>query len=260
MPCRWTIGSKRRTTGADELLTQEELKDRLTLSSVALVAELGTVTQQQLQAEAARHGRLDSKATSLLTAAGLSLTVVSAFSVTTVPSVPGCTPCWLLQAAIASGIAAALLAVGALLVRQSSAGANERTVFDVALLETAEGAQDEDQGVREYRKAMICHEWSIVQTRRENNERRGRIIQIGQCFFAVFLVSVCALAMSRVSSSAVSEPPAKPPGESTSPPSPAKPAPARPLDTAAPVKQREIRKDGGINTERPTPSKPAPKR
>ena len=63
-------------------LTKYDLARILTINSSKLVEELWTLTQKQVDFEIARHGRLEAKATSLLTATGLSLTVAFTFGAT----------------------------------------------------------------------------------------------------------------------------------------------------------------------------------
>jgi hypothetical protein len=60
-------------------LTAVELRDRVDLHSPLLIKELYESALRQIQHETARQTRLDGKATSLLTATGLSLTVAFAF-------------------------------------------------------------------------------------------------------------------------------------------------------------------------------------
>src|SRR6187399_3077726 len=74
--------SSKQKKPATPLLTEHELAARVTLGSPKLVEELWNISQKQLDIEIARHTRLDTKATSLLTAAGLSLTVAFTFGST----------------------------------------------------------------------------------------------------------------------------------------------------------------------------------
>src|SRR5438046_1833562 len=59
-------------------LSREELKQRVKRSP-ALVKEIYEIAQRQVQAEVGRQGRLDAKATSLMSAVGLCLTVTFTF-------------------------------------------------------------------------------------------------------------------------------------------------------------------------------------
>jgi len=123
-------------------LAPKELAERLRLKSPALVDEIYSIAQRQTQAEAGRQTRLDAKASSLLTAAGLSLTVAFTFGgqvllarateLRQLGAVRWSIVLVTFLLAIVTGLLASIFAVMALRVREYLS-VNEQTVFDVAL-------------------------------------------------------------------------------------------------------------------------------
>jgi hypothetical protein len=186
------------------------LQQRLTLGSPALVKELYQIAQRQLEAEKGRQFRLDAKATSLLTVAGLSLTVVLTFvgpavlktseSFRTVHAMTT----FSFAVAVFSDTVAAILAVWALRVRDYIT-VNEHAIFDPVLLAEADAEDDSGQpeaGVTEYRKALIIHLWIIAQTYQRTHAYRATLIRMGQTLFLFFLCAllfVCLSALATVS-------------------------------------------------------------
>jgi hypothetical protein len=196
------------TERKEQPLDEQTLRERLTLGSPDLVKELYEIAQRQVAFETGRQTRLDAKATSLLTAAGLALTVAFTFGGQVLLNHPDAFRtahrCTVIAFAVGvpCGLAAAIFAVAALLVRGSYRAVNEHTVFDPALLKDAD-AENEDfplAGITEYRKALTPHLWMISQAHLRNHERKGWLIKIGQLFFLAFLISLVIVCMSVVAS------------------------------------------------------------
>jgi hypothetical protein len=186
-------------------LTPEVLRERLTLGSPALVREIYEIQLRQIQYEVGRQTRLDAKATSLLTAAGLSLTVAFtfggqivlahlhdelAFHVGAVVAFAVATLC---------GLASAGFAIRALLVHDAFRTINEASVFSLRALKEADadyqsGAEDGDEAaVTQYRKSLIPHLLEIWQTNGRSNEDKAKIVKRGQLFFGLFLVALIVI-------------------------------------------------------------------
>ena len=207
-------------------LNELELQDRLTLNSPELVRELYDVAQQRVAAEVGRQTRLDTKATSLLTAAGLSLTVAFTFGSTLIsrPEPFEHWHWWVIGAfagAIVLGLSAAILAVRTLLVRGQYLMVNERAVLDFAILDDANdpvALRDDDEmedtdkrmfGVMEFQKHMIVQLWMVAQRHQRNHTAKSNLIKIGQWFFLGFLAAllvVCIFIVLGASSSHAARP------------------------------------------------------
>jgi hypothetical protein len=174
-------------------LDKGELMARLTISSPELVKELYETTLRQIQSETERQTRLDAKATVLLAASGVSLTVAVAIDRAIVPSgVHSLTAFLVLGLASALGLSAALCALMALRVRVYM-GVNDDAVFNKTLLAEADNADDALAGLTEYRKSMIVHLWLITQRQATNRKRKASLVALGQRFFLAFFVSAFCL-------------------------------------------------------------------
>ncbi len=203
-------------------LTEETLRERLALNSPELVDQLFLLVQNLIATETGRQTRLDAKATSLLTAAGLALTVTTGFVGATLarPDLKWPAPvlgaaCVLFAIGVILALLAAIWAVRALRVRDSYRTAHEDALFNPALLLEAnasapdesgpsqvddradkEDAQRRVFGLMEYRKHLIPHYWSILCQHRAVHEGKARLIRDGQLLFLFFLgdlILVCIL-------------------------------------------------------------------
>jgi hypothetical protein len=196
-----------------EMLTDDEVRDRLAINSPELVAELLTLVQGQLAAETGRQTRIEGKATSLLTAAGLSLTVAFSFGGLLISKENRFTfPHFVIFAfilALVLGLSSAICAVAALFVRGKYRAPEGTALFDPETLalanatpkdETPEipprvpspGATTSDKDEREYglmayRKYLIPHFWDILRCHRLVHEEKAKIIKVGQGLFVGFL-------------------------------------------------------------------------
>ncbi len=202
-----TAGDKREEKG----LTQKALASAITLNSTKLIEELWTITQKQVDFEVARHGRLESKATSLLTATGLSLTVAFTFGSTLLKEGKSFGNWYYLTVlffalSCMAGLVAAVLAVAGLMLREQR-GINEHSLFYEPLLKAADVpdetkpdilAASEAAGLAEYRKAMILHLWEIRQRYHEKYKDKAKYVQVGQGAFLAFLGCLLLLCIFNV--------------------------------------------------------------
>jgi hypothetical protein len=196
-------------------LSGAELRERLLVSSPKLVKELYDIAVRQIAEENARQTRLDSKATSLLTAAGLSLTVAFTFGGQLVAAhhKQGNEhidfPVWGVIAfgvALLAGLGAAFQAMRALVVGGGYRAISEREVFNGDLLTYAEGhyhpeekekaSPSDEEAATEYRKAMIPHFWEIAQEHLNVHQRKASIIRWGQGAFLLFIVAIVVVCLA----------------------------------------------------------------
>lgn len=183
-------------------LSQDAIFERLQLAPPAMVKEISDMVVRQMAFETARQQRLDSKATSLLGAVGLTLTVVSTFGVqlltTLAPAAekhPKTAAALGVVAFLATllGLGAALCAIWTLGVR-SFAGVNEEAIFSVEAIQAAkaqgEGKDEQEVGVAVYRRMMVEHLWPTVQRQEQHNATKARRVALGQVLFLVFLAFI----------------------------------------------------------------------
>ncbi|MGK3964995.1 hypothetical protein WMF01_30925 [Sorangium sp. So ce1667] len=195
-----------RKTAVLKQLDQQTLEQRLTLGWPGLINELYQFAQRQLQFETGRQTRLDAKATSLLSAAGLSLTVAFTFGGLLLANkeVLRANIGWYYSAvagfglAIILGLGAAGFALAALKVRDANRGISEDAVFNEELLKRAEDESADEQAVAEYRKSLTVHLWTIAQAQHMLHERKAKIIQRGQVAFMAFMCAVALVCVTFV--------------------------------------------------------------
>ncbi len=173
-------------------LTPEKLRERFALNSPPLVAELYASALRGISDETARLSRLDSKATSLLTAAGLSVAVATAL-VARSGIAAGLGPAWIavFLLALAAGFAAAACAVAALFVRDQSAP-HVDAMLDETTLQESNAADTDDDGkspfaLMVYQKRLAPHYWSVVLRQQPVLARKARWVKRGQACFLAFL-------------------------------------------------------------------------
>lgn len=184
-------------------LTYEQLKERAARSP-HIVNELYDVAQKQILAETGRQGRLDAKATSLLGAVGLSLTVAFTFGGSLITNhstfaahslvYAVISTCFFL--AVALGIAAGGFALGALLVRQGYVALSEQAVFDDETLALADGQEDAEVGVAVYKRFLLVQLWDIARTNAATQDRKAVLIRRGQVVFGVFLLCLVVMCLA----------------------------------------------------------------
>jgi hypothetical protein len=185
-------------------LSREELRDRLCLNSSGLVEEIQTLALRQNQLEEARESRLDSKAGSLLGAAGLSLTVAFTFGGLLLQHPEYLKPLgpWLARAtllayvvALTVGLLASIWAIAALLVSDGYRTLSDNDVFNAEELQKIDEASgtNDDKAKRLYRRYLTIQHWSIFRAHFDEHERKATIIKRGQkCFFG-FLITLLVI-------------------------------------------------------------------
>lgn len=177
-------------------MTEDDVVEAMRLNSPALVAEVYETTRRNADNYNQKHARLDSKATTLLSVIGLSLTVVFTYGGQLVLGQANVIKAlgrgrWLFlttsfSLAALAGICAGICAAAALLVRDH-AEMTDRNIYDAKALREADVLEHEEQnkGVADYRRSLTIHMWSIVKQRESKLGKKAGWIQAGQiCFFA----------------------------------------------------------------------------
>lgn len=194
-------------------LTRQEIRERLRLVNPELAKDLLDAARAQVQAEVIRHGRLDAKAMSIVTAGGISITV--AFSVAGSLSTVVAGYGWLIAMFAAAGVAGlitVLLAVRALLVRGGFAEVSDQAVFDASVLKLAdepegvddlrdkEGRPDRKEinafGAAIYKQHMTAHLWDVYVKDHAQVDKKADMVRDAQAGFMTFLVMIFACEMS----------------------------------------------------------------
>lgn len=195
-----STGASRRPNESSPL-SEDDLRERLCINSPELTAELYQIAQRQIQSETGRQTRLDAKAVSLLTAAGLSSTVAFTFGGTLIMQAHAFGRCTigLYVLAVFLGLTASSYAVLALRVQSKYLALDEATIFDPKILKEAnspstlrDDTKDEDVrrfGLMEYQKYLIPQMWVTGQAQYTNHEKKARLIQKGQSLFLAFLAT-----------------------------------------------------------------------
>jgi hypothetical protein len=188
-------------------LVGEELRKRAALHSPELVAELHSVVLRQIAEEATREARIDTKATSLLSAVGISISLLSAFMGPSVVKALSNAAGWLsffvyalLLLAALSAIGTGIVAVLVLRVRgygtphdEAIWNAGELSAADAKNDDKPEEAHDRVLGVAQYRRYMLVSMWEAhvktrgVNDRRAKNLLRGQWVFVGFCVLLLFL-------------------------------------------------------------------------
>jgi hypothetical protein len=174
--------------------------EEIAATTPKLVSALYDATKAQLSEEAARQGRLDAKATSMLGAIALSLTVSFTFGglllqnrkafdpaiVATLAAFAGCVVC---------GLTAAWQALVVLKTREHLTTSAE-ALFAEALLDGGDASATDEVRLMDWQKAVIRHLWKIVERQRGIHAEKATALQTGQRFFFGFLIAVILLAVS----------------------------------------------------------------
>jgi hypothetical protein len=180
-------------------LPEEEIRARLQLVNPELTKELYELAKAQLAAEMARHTRLDAKATSLVSSAGISLTLGMSIA-TLIANRTISVPWWLwimLTVAGLSGVLAVGFGIFALMVKNGFARVSDRNVFDkhtLAFANAPTGCDDltdrKDKhayGAAAYRQYMTAHLWEVGVKEHRQLNNKARQVRDGQVLFMIFL-------------------------------------------------------------------------
>jgi hypothetical protein len=242
-------------TAPEPYMTKAQLKACLRLGSIELVAEVWAITQKQVDVEATRHTRLETKATALLTAIGLSLTIAFTFGATLMSKAAvdfAEHRTWILFSfgcAIITGLISALLALRAVMVT-GQRQVEESAIFgDVLQSSDRHKTEDEKEGLMRYRQSLIMHFWEIRNQYDLTYRQKVKFVKWGQRAFAGFLtalLSLCIPIVLAVISKGMTPPP--------DPKEPMAPPPTRPIDEGH-QKDDAYRRD---SDDRPAPPPPPP--
>ena len=180
-----------------QAMTPAELDEALELHSPVLLKQLYEAAQRQVTFETGRQGRLDAKATGLLQAVGLSLTVLAMMAPRLPENARGAV-LWGLWVVLLLGLSAALMAIWALRVRKGEyVTVNERTLFSKELLADADShvKDEQDQVVTMFYRTTTAHLWQIVQAQERIHNAKAEWIWRGQMAFGGFLLGVLGLGL-----------------------------------------------------------------
>jgi hypothetical protein len=175
-------------------LDKTEIVRRLQLNSKDLVDHIHTISLRLLDGDDKRGSALDSKATSLLGAVGLSLTVAFTFGGTLLEHPERFSGIGLLvykavvsiyAIALLSGIVAGYFALRALQIR-AHRGIDEQDFLRSDVLYESE--TEETGGVTFYKRYLVAHYLNISHQNTVVYDDKAFRIQIGQRFFFLFLL------------------------------------------------------------------------
>ena len=189
------------------LLKSDVIAQRMRVGSTAIVEDIYKHAMQEVKDVETRAGRLDTKATTLVSSTNLALTVAFTFGASTLVQHPEMFKGlrWVvgieLAAVALTGFASSVFGILALSTSENLKVLNEKVLFDPALLHTAsagvmEDSTGDDAKAEEasaaaiYRRTLTEHLWGVSQTNFIENQRRARLIGKGQIAFLMFLLSV----------------------------------------------------------------------
>jgi hypothetical protein len=196
-------------------LPEKEIRDRLRLVNPALVDEIYELAKAQVESERARHIMLNSKAASILTASGVSLTLSLTLAGPLLAGkvvLPTLLSCGFALAGLL-GLAAVLSAVLSLFVVGGFAYVSDHAVFDKKILDFADsptGCEDlpdpSDKyafGAAAYRQHMTAHLWAVSAKEHRQLDKKANQVRAAQWLFTLFavLISTCGASLFWVISS-----------------------------------------------------------
>ncbi len=170
---------------ADEIIRRLENTDNETVNDIYDLAI------RQLNAEDVASARIDSRATSLFGAVGVSITLMFSFGG------------WILLnksqlvfPAISYGfliihffgVITAICALAGLLLRKNNKALDENDVFSIDVL-------TDGKSQRDFRMHVATHAWVVWQGRFKGNEGRALVIMLGQICFVAFLLLTLGLSV-----------------------------------------------------------------
>lgn len=185
-------------------ITPTHVHEAVELGSAGLVREVHETVQTYLRNEMARQTLIESKATSLLSAVGLSMTIAFAFvgsllehhaTLAEMPSVVRWAMSILLVIAPLLGTVSATVAIYALLISDNQLVPNEEAIFDIERLKKADKHENDDFAVREYRRYLIPHLWKIAQRETAVLDKKGRCVALAQRLFGAFIGCIGVVAV-----------------------------------------------------------------
>jgi hypothetical protein len=174
------------------MLSEDQLIERLRLASLPLVDEIYALVKQQVATESARRDRLEAKASTLLGAAGLALTLASTVSGKLLVDnydLFGPFGVLLYLFGLLSGLIAAVLALLAVRVRGDNRAIDEDALFSRDELAAGETEEQKKSGNIRYKRFLAAHLWQITQGNSAVQDDKARKIRRGQDAFLAFLLT-----------------------------------------------------------------------
>lgn len=194
-------------------LAPQEIAERLTGLPSRVAEQVFKLVEAQVTAETGRQQRIDAKATALLTAIGLSITVAFGFGAVLVKN--GWTGqhahvfvCSVFVVVVLAGAWSAVEAIRALKVTAYS-GVHEDAIFSRAILDrvreeardvgeypgddAAKRAAAESTALAQYQMSMTLQLWAIVVKLRQNHAKKTPLVKSGQIALIVFVGAFAVL-------------------------------------------------------------------
>jgi hypothetical protein len=181
-------------------LSTSEIKQAISINSRTIIKEVYDTALRQVQSESSRQSTLESKATALLSAVGLAMTLLFTLG------------CQILLGAsnpfagfnyshrialficfVASIIAALLSsahAIWALRISDKYRYVGELNIFDKETLLAASTHKNDDDAVTEYRRWLVPSLWAAFKNDYDLHKRKAALIYRGQLCFLAFVVSL----------------------------------------------------------------------
>jgi hypothetical protein len=186
-------------------LLEQEIRNRLRLVNPDLVDEVYGLAKAQVESERARHVMLNSKAASVLTSSGISLTVSLTLAGPLLANKVVLSTTWSFAFLLAGslGLASIYWAVLSLRVIGGFPYVNDHAVFDRNILNFADsppGCEDLADlkekyafGAAAYKQHMAAHLWAVATQEHRQLDRKAKQVQAAQWLFLAFavLISTC---------------------------------------------------------------------
>lgn len=200
----WLVRKHFYSKSTPARLTPDDLVQRMRLNNSQVVSEIYSLANRQLEVEDGRDASLSSKAATLLSASGVSLTFVLGFAALFAQKkdffdpVPGwARACMLLFYAVSffAGLGASIFAAESLRVRGKYRTISEGDVLGEILRDAEnacnpQGEPDDALGATIYKRFLVAHLWQIYTTSFDIHEDRARVLWRGQLSFVIFLVTL----------------------------------------------------------------------
>ena len=174
----------------------KQLASAVKLDSPKLVEEVWKIAQRQFDLETARRARIESKAASLLTACGATLSFAFSLGLPALikrHEMHALTGGWwklaalLVVIAVLVGLGATWCAVDALRARKTWPSLNEDTVFERLSMYDANAKGECDQAVTKYRRYVLPELWEMARLQAAAAEEKATMLGRGQLALFAFV-------------------------------------------------------------------------
>lgn len=179
--------------------TKEEVVDRVRLNSSLVVEEALKFVVKMMDADDMRSTQINNKASTLLGASGLSVTVAFSFGATLL-SRPDLFGLWerkalpvLFATSLFVGFSAGLYSLKALQVRNHKA-IDSGDVLSRSVLDDAD-TENEADGLRVYRRYLLAHIWAVSSHNKKVLEDKATLLKRGQLAFTAFIFLIMVIGM-----------------------------------------------------------------